>query len=107
MRLGAAGWEFACPFAAYLLYVGGKSTAGAHAGTCSSPPWAPRSCRTPEVFAKVEEQTADGTRRRIDISYGRLIIEVKNSLEPAKLVSLAKKQLGDYLRTLRDRDGSG
>lgn len=55
--------------------------------------------------AKVEEQTADGTRRRIDITYGRLVIEVKLSLENPVLVAKAEKQLGDYLRTLRDRDG--
>ncbi|TFC03364.1 N-6 DNA methylase [Cryobacterium sp. MDB2-33-2] len=58
-----------------------------------------------DQVAKVEEQTADGTRRRIDISYGRLIIEVKLSLESAALTSKAEMQLGDYLRTLRDRDG--
>jgi hypothetical protein len=55
--------------------------------------------------AKVEEQTADGTRRRIDITYGRLVIEVKLSLESPAITAKAETQLGDYLRTLRDRDG--
>ncbi len=55
--------------------------------------------------AKVEEQTADGTRRRIDITYGRLVIEVKLSLGSSALTTKAENQLGDYLRTLRDRDG--
>lgn len=58
-----------------------------------------------QQVAKVEEQTADGTRRRIDITYGRLVIEVKLSLQSPALVAKAEKQLGDYLRTLRDRDG--
>lgn len=55
--------------------------------------------------AKVEEQTADGTRRRIDVTFGRLVIEVKLSLDSATVTEKAETQLGDYLRTLRYRDG--
>ncbi|WP_166804939.1 N-6 DNA methylase [Cryobacterium sp. Sr8] len=54
---------------------------------------------------RLEEQTQDGTRRRIDIGYGRLVIEVKRSLTSPAVVVAAEKQLGDYMATLRERDG--
>ena len=54
---------------------------------------------------KAEKPTGDGTRRRIDIAYGRLVIEVKKALDNSKVLADGEKQLGDYLRTLLDQTG--
>lgn len=57
------------------------------------------------TVAKLEEPTQDGTRRRIDISYGRLIIEVKKDLTVKKAVDNAEPQLAGYLRNKLDTTG--
>lgn len=48
---------------------------------------------------KLEEQVNDGTRRRIDISIGKLIIEVKKDLSHTKTLNDGFAQLGGYLET--------
>lgn len=55
--------------------------------------------------AKVEQQTGDGTRRRIDIALGRLIVEVKKDLTAAGVIKKSEPQLEGYLRTRRDDTG--
>ncbi|MGY1929521.1 Eco57I restriction-modification methylase domain-containing protein [Nocardia gipuzkoensis] len=46
--------------------------------------------------ARVESPVADGTRRRIDIEIGHLVIEVKKDLRTGDLAD-AEKQLGGYV----------
>lgn len=60
---------------------------------------------TESQVARVEVQTADGTRHRIDISFGRLLIEVKRDLRTQSVLSAAEAQLGGYMRALSERDG--
>ncbi len=55
--------------------------------------------------SKVEVPTGDGTRRRIDVEYGRLVIEVKKDLTISNAVSKAEPQLAGYLRVKRDETG--
>ncbi|MCR8670107.1 N-6 DNA methylase [Agrococcus sp. HG114] len=55
--------------------------------------------------SKVEVPTGDGTRRRIDVEYGRLIIEVKKDLTVANAVTKAEPQLRGYLEVKRDATG--
>lgn len=55
--------------------------------------------------SKVEVPTGDGTRRRIDVEYGRLIIEVKKDLTVANAVAKAEPQLQGYLKVKRDATG--
>lgn len=58
-----------------------------------------------QVTARTEVQTGDGTRHRIDIAYGRLLIEVKRDLRTPSAVDAAEAQLGGYMRSLSARDG--
>lgn len=51
--------------------------------------------------AKVEVPTGDG--KRIDIAYGRLVIEVKKDIRPPKAATKAEEQLEGYLRSQRER----
>lgn len=55
--------------------------------------------------SRVEVPTRDGTRRRIDVEYGRLVIEVKKNLTVANAVSKAEPQLAGYLKVKRDETG--
>lgn len=55
--------------------------------------------------SRVEVPTGDGTRRRIDIEYGRLIIEVKKDLTVKSAVAKAEPQLEGYLKVKRDDTG--
>ena len=55
--------------------------------------------------ARAEVQTADGTGHRIDIAYGRLLIEVKRDLRTPAVLAAAEVQLGGYMRSLSERDG--
>lgn len=55
--------------------------------------------------SKVEEQLRDGTQRRIDISYGSLVIEVKKDLGVGKVLESSKKQLEGYLLARREKEG--
>ncbi|RIJ60534.1 SAM-dependent DNA methyltransferase [Clavibacter phaseoli] len=55
--------------------------------------------------AKVEVPTGDGTRRRIDVEFGKLIVEVKKDLAVALAISRAEPQLNGYLKTKRDETG--
>ncbi|WP_374460243.1 hypothetical protein [Microbacterium sp.] len=55
--------------------------------------------------SKVEVPTGDGTRRRIDVEYGRLIVEVKEDLTVANAVAKAEPQLQGYLKVKRDATG--
>lgn len=60
---------------------------------------------TESTVAKLEEPTKDGTRRRIDISYGRLIIEVKKDLTVKNATEHAEPQLAGYLKNKLDATG--
>ncbi len=53
---------------------------------------------------KLEEQVKDGTRRRIDISIGKLIIEVKKDLSSNKIRRDGLDQLGGYLETRSEQE---
>lgn len=55
-------------------------------------------------IVKLEEQVNDGTRRRIDISIGKLILEVKKDLTNSKVVRDGLDQLGGYLETRSKQD---
>ena len=52
-----------------------------------------------DQVVRLEEQTNDGTRRRLDIAVGHAVIEVKKSLTNPALVADAIDQLGGYMRT--------
>lgn len=55
--------------------------------------------------AKLEEQTGDGTRRRIDIAFGRLIIEVKRDLAVKNALTNAEPQLQAYMTVRNEESG--
>jgi hypothetical protein len=56
----------------------------------------------------LESQIGDGTRRRIDISYGSLVIECKKSVEESRRTTLLEDegQLAGYLRSKESQTGS-
>lgn len=54
---------------------------------------------------KLEEQTADGTRRRIDIAICHCVIEVKKDLRNAAIRADGQDQLKGYLRTRQAQYG--
>jgi hypothetical protein len=53
---------------------------------------------------KLEDPMKDGTRRRIDISIGKLVIEVKKDLSNRKILNDGLDQLGGYLETRSQQD---
>ncbi len=55
--------------------------------------------------SKTEEQLADGTRRRIDIAYGHLVIEVKRDLTAGKVLEKTIPQLSGYLKVRQEQEG--
>ena len=55
--------------------------------------------------SKTEEQLGDGTQRRIDIAYGKLVIEVKKDLAMGKTVEKTESQLFGYLDSRERVDG--
>lgn len=59
----------------------------------------------PSQVSKVEEQLRDGTQRRIDISYGSIVIEVKKDLSAAKVLPNSIKQLEGYLSSRKAKEG--
>lgn len=61
---------------------------------------------TDEQVVEVEQPTNDGTRRRIDISVGHLVIEVKKNLRLAGILTDGTKQLGAYVKTLAARSNT-
>jgi hypothetical protein len=59
----------------------------------------------PSQVSKVEEQLRDGTQRRIDISYGSIVIEVKKDLSATKVLPNTIKQLEGYLTSRKAKEG--
>lgn len=55
--------------------------------------------------SKTEDQLADGTRRRIDIAYGHLVIEVKRDLSLGKVLEKTVPQLSGYLHVRQEQEG--
>jgi hypothetical protein len=55
---------------------------------------------------KTEDQLSDGTRRRIDISYGRLVIEVKRDLDQGRVLENTVPQLRGYLKVRQQQEGT-
>lgn len=82
----------------------GRAEADAHAAIASFLTLANLGLAKKQV-AKLEEPTGDGTRRRIDVSYGRLIIEVKKDLLVKNAVENAEPQLAGYLKNKNDSTG--
>lgn len=82
----------------------GRAEADAHAAIASFLTLANLGLAEKQV-AKLEEPTGDGTRRRIDVSYGRLIIEVKKDLTVKNAVENAEPQLAGYLKNKNDSTG--
>lgn len=82
----------------------GRAEADAHAAIASFLTLANLGLAEKQV-AKLEEPTKDGTRRRIDVSYGRLIIEVKKDLTVKNAVENAEPQLAGYLKNKNDATG--
>jgi len=60
----------------------------------------------PDQVVRSEEQTGDGTRRRLDIAVGHAVIEVKKDLRPKGILSEAEKQLAGYVQTRIDQNGT-
>jgi hypothetical protein len=60
---------------------------------------------TESQVSKVEEQLGDGTQRRIDISYGAIVIEVKKDLQAGRTLENSIKQLEGYLLSRKEREG--
>lgn len=56
-------------------------------------------------ISKVEEQLRDGTQRRIDISYGSIVIEVKKDLAIGKVLQNSIDQLEGYLASRKKKEG--
>lgn len=52
---------------------------------------------TQQDVVKRESQVGGGTRHRIDVEMGHLVIEVKRDLRPAKVLAEAEMQLAGYL----------
>lgn len=82
----------------------GRAEADAHAAIASFLTLADLGLAAKQV-AKLEEPTGDGTRRRIDVSFGRLIIEVKKDLTVKNAVKNAEPQLAGYLKHKHDSTG--
>lgn len=82
----------------------GRAEADAHAAIASFLTLANLGLGEKQV-AKLEEPTGDGTRRRIDVSYGRLIIEVKKDLTAKNAVEHAEPQLAGYLKIKNESTG--
>lgn len=82
----------------------GRAEADAHASIASFLSLAELGLSETQV-AKLEEPTGDGTRRRIDVSYGRLIIEVKKDLTIKNALDRAEPQLRGYLQHKHDSTG--
>jgi len=57
-----------------------------------------------QQVVSLEQQLQDGTRRRIDIAHGHLLIEVKENLSPGTL-SEAEPQLNGYVTTRESQWG--
>lgn len=55
---------------------------------------------------RLEEQIGDGSQRRIDIAIGATVIEVKKSLTDASHLSTYEAQLGGYVATRIEQNGS-
>lgn len=53
----------------------------------------------PDQVVHLEQQTGDGTRRRLDVAVGHCVIEVKKSLASATVLKDAVEQLTGYVRT--------
>lgn len=60
---------------------------------------------TADQAPKLEEQTADGTRRRIDIAICHCVIEVKKDLRNAAVRADGQEQLKGYLKTRQAQYG--
>lgn len=82
----------------------GRAEADAHAAIASFLTLAALGLSEKQV-AKLEEPTGDGTRRRIDVSYGRMIIEVKKDLTLKNALEKAEPQLAGYLQHKVDTTG--
>lgn len=52
-----------------------------------------------DEVARLEVQTGDGTRRRLDIEVGTCCIEVKKDLRPGNVLEAARNQLAGYVQT--------
>lgn len=59
----------------------------------------------PDDVVRREVQLADGTRRRIDIQLGHMVIETKNSLTNPTVVRDAEDQLHGYVRSRTAESG--
>lgn len=55
---------------------------------------------------KLEEQMGDGTRRRIDVAVGATVVEVKKVLRDQDQAAAHIEQLGGYVATRRQQEGS-
>lgn len=53
----------------------------------------------PDQIVHLEQQTGDGTRRRLDVAVGHCVIEVKKSLTSVAALKDAVEQLTGYVRT--------
>src|SRR5665647_170342 len=51
-----------------------------------------------QQVVKLEEQTADGTRRRIDVAVGFTVIEIKEDLRSGNVKAKAIEQLAGYVQ---------
>lgn len=60
----------------------------------------------PSQISRLEEQIGDGTQRRIDISYGSLVIEVKKDLKSRQVLERGVEQLQGYLLARLKKEGS-
>lgn len=54
---------------------------------------------------KLEQQLADGTRRRIDVAICHAVIEIKKDLRSGAQLADAVEQLTGYVRTRREQNG--
>lgn len=59
-----------------------------------------------EQQARMEAPSGDGTRRRIDIEVGQLVIEVKKDLRHATTLQDGELQLAGYVRTRSDQSNT-
>ncbi|MGP5014525.1 N-6 DNA methylase [Glutamicibacter ardleyensis] len=55
---------------------------------------------------RLEEQIGDGSQRRIDVAIGATVIEVKKSLNTTSHLSTYEAQLGGYVSTRIEQNGS-
>ena len=63
------------------------------------------SLETPEVV-RLEEQTRDGTRRRLDVAIGQTVLEVKKDLRSESIRASAEEQLSGYLQSRSQESGA-